>query len=148
MDLITILQKAAGGEPLCDEERSFLREYRPGGDVELGELKLQLQNTISERDSVRAELDKLRFRNSIGRLAAEHKFTDPEDLEYLCHRDGIDPESAEMCSSFMEKLRESSPRFFKIELAPGPDASITAAGNNGVERSIAGMLAEVPVYSE
>ena len=73
MDLSIILQKAAGGELLSDEERSFLREYRPGGENEAGELQNQLQTAISERDSIRAELDELRFRNSVSRLAGEYK---------------------------------------------------------------------------
>lgn len=47
MDLSIILQKAAGGELLSDEERSFLREYRPGGENEAGELQNQLQTAIS-----------------------------------------------------------------------------------------------------
>ncbi len=148
MDLSIILQKAAGGEVLNDEERSFLREYRPGGENEIGELKNQLQSTISERDSVRAELESLRFRNSVSRLAGEHKFTDPEYLEYLCRKEGIDPESPESSKGFMDKLRDNSPRFFKVELSSGPDTSITAAGRENAPRSIAGMLAQVPAFSE
>ena len=148
MDLSIILQKAAGGEPLNDEERSFIREYRPGGETEIGELKNQLQSALSERDSVRSELAALHFRNSVFRLAGEHKFTDPDYLEYLCQKEGIDPDSAECSGEFMEKLRDTSPRFFKIELAPGPDHSVSAAGNTDAPRSIASMLAEVPSYSE
>ena len=148
MDLSIILQKAAGGELLSDEERSFLREYRPGGENEAGELQNQLQTAISERDSIRAELDELRFRNSVSRLAGEYKFTDTGYLEYLCRKEGIDPASPDMSNDFMTKLRDSSPRFFKVELAPGPDHSITASAASEAPRSIAGMLAQVPVYSE
>ena len=148
MDLSIILQKAAGGEQLSDEERSFLREYRPGGENEVGELKNQLQATISERDSIRSELDALRFRNSVSRLAGEHKFTDPEYLEYLCKKEGIDPASNETCRDFMEKLRDTAPRFFKVELASGPDNFSTASAAAETTRSIAGLLAQAPVYSE
>ena len=148
MDLSAILQKAAGGELLNDEERSFLREYRPGGENEVGELKNQLQATISERDSIRSELDALRFRNSVSRLAGEYKFTDTGYLEYLCRKEGIDPASPDMSNDFMTKLRDTCPRFFKVELASGPDNSITAAAASDAPRSIAGMLAQVPVYSE
>jgi len=118
-------------------------------DTELSRLRETLKAAGAERDAAKQELARIGFRRRIERIAQEHGFSDPDYLEYLCGRDRVDPESAEAVEPFLKNLRESSPRFFKLDLAPGapelppPPAKAERGGGD-----ILSLLAEVPVENE
>ncbi|WP_419646683.1 hypothetical protein [Victivallis vadensis] len=89
-------------------------------ETELAALRKQAETAGSERDAARQELNRLRFRSQVDRLAEKHNFADRDYLEYLCGKSGIEPDSGEAADAFMKELREQSPRFFKLDLTPGP----------------------------
>lgn len=118
-------------------------------DTELSRLRENLKATGAERDAAQQELARVGFRRRVEHLAQEHGFSDPDYLEYLCGRERIDPELKEAVEPFLKNLRESSPRFFKLDLAPGAPAIPPPAAR--AERGggdILSLLAEVPVENE
>lgn len=133
-------------------EKSALTEpeqLRRRFDSELSRLRESLKATGAERDAAKQELTRIGFRRRIERLAQEHGFSDADYLEYLCGRNRIDPDSPESAEPFLKNLRESSPRFFKLDLAPGapevppPPAAAERSGND-----IMSLLAELPAENE
>lgn len=129
--------------PLPEQER-LKRKF----ETELAALRKQAETAGSERDAARQELNRLRFRNQVDRLAEKHNFADRDYLEYLCGKSGIEPDSGEAADAFMKELREQSPRFFKLDLTPGPGvpapASAPAAPASDPAEAIARLLDEAP----
>lgn len=118
-------------------------------ETELAALRRQAETAGSERDAARQELNRLRFRSQVDRLAEKHNFTDRGYLEYLCGKAGIEPADDEAADAFMKKLREQSPRFFKLDLTPGPGVPASASPASAAPVSdpaeaIARMLKEAP----
>lgn len=118
-------------------------------DAEMSRLRESLTAAGAERDAAKRELARVGFRRRIEQIAQEHGFSDADYLEYLCSRNRIDPESAETVEPFLKNLRESSPRFFKLDLAPGapevppPPVRAERGGND-----IVSLLAELPAENE
>lgn len=117
-------------------------------ETELAALRKQAETAGSERDAARQELNRLRFRSQVDRLAENHNFADRDYLEYLCGKSGIEPDSGEAADAFMKELREQSPRFFKLDLTPGPGvpapAPAPAAPASDPAEAIARLLDEAP----
>ena len=86
---------------------------------ELSRTKTKLAAAEKERDSIRAEKDALEFDNSVGALAAEHKFSDREYLKYLAVARKLDVKDKEAAKSFMENLKKESPKYFDAEVNRG-----------------------------
>ena len=134
------LEKSALTEP-----EQLKRRY----DAELARLRESLESAGAERDAAKQELARIGFRRRIESIAQEHGFTDADYLEYLCARNRIDPESPEAAGAFLERLRESSPRFFKLDLAPGaPEVPPAPARADRCGDDIVSLLAEVPAVNE
>lgn len=117
-------------------------------ETELAALRKQAETAGSERDAARQELNRLRFRSQVDRLAEKHNFADRDYLEYLCGKAGIEPDSGEAADAFMKELREQSPRFFKLDLTPGPGVPVPApapaAPASDPAEAIARLLDEAP----
>ena len=88
-------------------------------DKELNRLRDSLQTLSTERDSARQELDSMKFKQSVTELAGKYNFTDQPYLEYLTAKNGVALEDPDKVKQFMDELRETSPKLFKLELRPG-----------------------------
>ncbi|MBS1369468.1 MAG: hypothetical protein HPZ91_05865 [Lentisphaeria bacterium] len=136
------LEKSALTEP-----EQLRRRY----DAELARLRESLQCTGAERDAAKQELARIGFRSRIDRLAQEQGFSDADYLEYLCSRNRIDPESAEAVEPFMKGLRESSPRLFRLDLAPGapePPPGPPPARSGRASDDLVSLLADAPTVND
>lgn len=86
---------------------------------ELTRMKTKLAAAEKERDTVRAEKESLEFDNSVGALAAEHRFGDREYLKYLVGARKLDVKDKEAARAFMENLKKDSPKYFEAEVNRG-----------------------------
>lgn len=117
-------------------------------ESDLAALREQLESATGERNRVREELQTMQFRQEVGKLAAHSHFSDPEYLEYLCRKEGIAPEAGPATDEFLGRLRETLPRFFKLELQPGTGVPGAATSRGEEARSIAGMIADAPAIQD
>ena len=119
-------------------------------ETELAALRKQAETAGSERDAARQELNRLRFRSQVDRRVVAHAGDEAlrDYLEYLGGKAGIEPDSGEAADAFMKELREQSPRFFKLDLTPGPGvpapAPAPAAPASDPAEAIARLLDEAP----
>ncbi|QSH40111.1 hypothetical protein P0136_01385 [Lentisphaerota bacterium ZTH] len=112
----------------------------------------QMQKDISEltreRDSARKQLESLHFRQKINQLAAKHRFDNADFLEYLIRKDGVAIEDEEQVESFIDELKQSNPKHFRVEVRSGAGSKIGTheTGFATAEKSgdIAGMLENAP----
>ena len=92
----------------------------------------------------------MKFRQNVTELACKHNFTDPQYLEYLTARSGVALEDPDKVKEFMDALKETSPKLFKLELRPGggsnPGSGAGAAGflSAKAEGDVTGMLQNAP----
>ncbi len=90
-------------------------EYRR----EINQLKKNLKLMAEERDLHRGELEKIRFREQVSKIAGKFSFKDPEYLEYLIGKNELELDDQEQVNAFMGRIREEMPRHFKVDLHPG-----------------------------
>ena len=137
-------------ESLESRDLSETEKLKKDFDKELNRLRGSLQTLSTERDSARQELDSMKFRQNVTELACKHNFTDPQYLEYLTARSGVALEDPDKVKEFMDTLKETSPKLFKLELRPGggsnPGSGAGAAGflSAKAEGDVTGMLQNAP----
>ena len=137
-------------ESLESRDLSETERLKKDFDKELNRLRGSLQTLSTERDSARQELDSMKFRQNVTELACKHNFTDPQYLEYLTARSGVALEDPDKVKEFMDALKETSPKLFKLELRPGggsnPGSGAGAAGflSAKAEGDVTGMLQNAP----
>lgn len=134
MNTEEIVIKAADGQPLSDEERQHLRDWtkeaQPHRLLELESkntelnaglegLRQQLATAENEKSAAATQLAELRFRGEIAQLAAQYNFTDPDYLEFKFRRANLEVSDRDRATSFMEELKQSNPKLFKVALPSG-----------------------------
>jgi len=140
-------------ESLESRDLSETDRLKKDFDKELNRLRGNLQTLSTERDSARQELDSVKFRQNITELACKHNFSDPLYLEYLAAKNGIPLEDTEKVKGFMDSLKETSPKLFKLELRPGggsnPDSGTGTSGflSAKAEGDVTKMLQNAPEVS-
>ena len=140
-------------ESLETRDLSETEKLKKDFDKELNRLRGNLQTLSTERDSARQELNSVKFRQNISELSSKYNFSDARYLEYLASKDGIALEDPDKVKEFMELLKETSPKLFKLELRPGagsnPGAGSGAADflSAQTEGDVAKMLQNAPEVS-
>jgi len=139
-------------EGLESRDLSETEKLKKDFDKELNRLRGSLQTLSAERDSTRQELDSMKFRQNVAGVAGKYNFTDQPYLEYLTAQNGVELEDPDKVKEFMDALKETSPRLFKLELRPGggsnpvPGSGTGAAGflSAKAEGDVTGMLQNAP----
>ncbi|MDD5697090.1 MAG: hypothetical protein PHH77_00585 [Victivallaceae bacterium] len=115
---------------------------------EVRQLREQISSLTSERDSAGRELEQIKFQQQVGQLAETKQFNDPEYLGFLLKKANVSPEEPDRVEDFMNRLRESSPKLFRLELRSGsgsspggPEMEFFTAKQSG---DITAMLANAP----
>ena len=109
----------------------------------------ELAEVTAERDNAAGELRQLKRRNAVAELARQHRFNDPDYLDYLLERRGIAPDDPRNTEDFLRKFRGEQPRFFDVELKsgagsrPGVGSNTPLVSETGAS-GIAAMLADAP----
>jgi chromosome segregation ATPase len=135
-------------ESLESRDLSETERLKKDFDKELNRLRGSLQALSTERDSARQELDSMKFRQNVTELACKYNFTDPQYLEYLTVKGGVALEDSDKVKEFMDSLKETSPKLFKLELRPG-GGSNPGIGTSGflsakAEGDVTKMLQNAP----
>ena len=86
---------------------------------ELERLHTELASTTSQRDEAAAELQKLRRSSAVADLAAAYSFADAEYLDYILHKNHIDPADGAAAADFMQNYRNAHPHNFKLPVKSG-----------------------------
>jgi len=137
-------------ESLENRDLSEAEKLKKDFDKELNRLRGSLQTLSTERDSVRQELDSVKFKQSVAGVAGKYNFTDQQYLEYLTARDGVALDDPDRVEEFINGLKETSPKLFKLELRPGggsnPGSGSGAAGflSAKADGDVAKMLQNAP----
>lgn len=137
-------------ESLENRDLSETDKLKKDFEKELSRLRGNLQTLSVERDSTRQELDSMKFRQNVAELAGRYNFTDQQYLEYLTAKNGIALEAPDKVEEFMNALKETSPKLFKLELRPGsgsnPGSGAVAAGflSAKAEGDVTKMLQNAP----
>jgi chromosome segregation ATPase len=121
-------------ESLENRDLSETEKLKKDFEKELTRLRGSLQTLSTERDSTRQELDSMKFRQSVTELAGKYNFTDQQYLEYLTAKNSVALEDPDKVKEFMDALKETSPKLFKLELRPG------GGSNPGSGSGTAGFL--------
>jgi len=140
-------------ESLESRDLSETERLKKDFDKELNRMRGSLQTLSTERDSARQELDSMKFKQNVTKLAGKYKFTDSQYLEYLTAKSGVALEDPDKVKQFMDELRETSPKLFKLELRPGGGSNPgSGAGDSGflsakAEGDVTKMLQNAPEVS-
>ncbi len=82
-------------------------------------LQEQLAAVISERDAAAKELTELKRNASLRNIAEKYSFTDPDYLGFLMMQKQIRHDDPSGVAGFIDSLRRTSPRLFKLDLPSG-----------------------------
>lgn len=131
MKLKEVIAKALRREELNALERAELEKFDPDAlqskldELERAKLSREeaLQHDLdavqSERDALRTERDALVRRDRIAAIAAEAGCTEPEYLDFLAARRGLELEDAEAVKAFVAAAERENPHCFRSRLRPG-----------------------------
>ena len=86
---------------------------------ELDRLHSELARAAAQRDEAAAELQNLRRSSAVADLAAAYSFGDAEYLDYILHKNRIDPADTAAASEFMQNYRNAHPHNFKLPVKSG-----------------------------
>lgn len=87
-------------------------------------LKKQLSEALSQRDAIEKRHHLLERRNRIRELAAESGCEDPEYLDFLAEKAGVDLEDSCAAAEFIDRAAKNSPHCFRAPLNPGSGSGI------------------------
>ncbi|MCP3967475.1 MAG: hypothetical protein GY750_07100 [Lentisphaerae bacterium] len=115
---------------------------------QVSKMRNDISDLTSERDSVRQELESVKFRQQISKLAGKYRFSDPDFLEYLIRKNDVSVENEEQLEGFIDELKQTNPKHFRVEVRSGAGSRVGGqeAGFVAAEKSgdIAGMLENAP----
>ena len=144
MSIKNIITKMLSGAEINALERAELEAYEPdkltaeleslrlkvseAEKAELNEkerLELDIAALSKERDELKISRDRLLRQQSVRELAGRTNFSDPEYLDYLASKDGVDLNDADLCEKFIEKIRREKPHSFGASVKSGSGISAT-----------------------
>ena len=129
--------------------KEHLKEVESRQLPEAERFKRELAERTAERDAATSELRELKRRHAVAEAAQSHHFNDPEYLDYLLSRHGIDPGDDRKLADFLRDFRREQPRFFNVELRSGAGSRPDVASNHGLSApgsadGIVALLADAP----
>jgi len=135
MTLQQVIQKAAAGGALDEEEKNMLKTFQPDERMrnEFEEMKSSCAALRQERDQAAGELAAMRKRQAVEKLAGQSNFADTDYLAFKLEQSGIAPDDA-AAAQFIDGLKKECPRMFAVDIAPG-SAAAGATAPGGEENS-------------
>ena len=146
MNIRNTISKLLSGSEINALERAELESYDPEAlnlqldnmrsrvtELErekLGEkerLELDISEITRERDELKADKDKLLRAKKVQELSESCRFNDPEYLDYLAGKAGIDLYDEEATGAFIHSLQTSHPESFVSKLKSGSGSGISPA---------------------
>ena len=127
MDVWDLIRKAALSDGLTPEERQTVLEACDDCGRRIEELRSQAEQNGAERDSLKQELAAIRRAETVKVIAEKHNFIDPGYLDYLLASRSVDVHDAEGVETVIGELKAEKPRFFKVDITPGPSTAVLSA---------------------
>ena len=115
---------ALGAE--LEEAKRRLEEHEKAKMNSEEALRHDLAEAAAERDTLRRERDTLRRRQRIAELAAQSGCEDPDYLDFLAGRAGIDLDDAGAVAGFLAEAEKTNPHCFRTSLRPGGGSGLPA----------------------
>lgn len=129
-------------EELENSGKTEAEKAKAAAEKELGKLKTQVATLTKERDEAKAGLAKSERTAKIAALAAKHKFSNAEYLDFLAASKNIDLDDESATTGFMTELGKSSPELFTSTAKPGGGTKGAGKDNAGVQQRISELLAK------
>lgn len=129
-------------EELENSGKTEAEKAKAAAEKELGKLKTQVATLTKERDEAKAGLAKSERTAKIAALAAKHKFSNAEYLDFLAASKNIDLDDEAATTGFMTELGKSSPELFTSTAKPGGGTKGAGKDNAGVQQRISALLAK------
>lgn len=134
MNLHDILQKTAAGQELNEDEKNFIRAWQPenhnpknieleAANAKLNEalqdMQLKLEQAGNDKSAAESMLAEMQFRAAVTNIAGRYNFSDPDYLGFKLKTAGIELNDDAQAATFMDELKKSSPKLFKVNAIPG-----------------------------
>jgi hypothetical protein len=145
MNYTPLIKKLLAGEELNALERAELETF--DADALIGE-----KNALSqERDQLRTEHSALKRGQKLREVAQKYSCGDPDFLDFLAARDGVDLEDDRAVNGLIEQMRQNNPHCFysRIRSGGGTVPAVRPAGIDDIPEHdrigrIAASLAGLP----
>lgn len=144
MDVWDLIRKAALGDGLTPEERQAVLETCDDCGRRIEELRSQAEQSGAERDSLKQELAAIRRAETVNVIAGKHNFIDPGYLDYLLASRGVDVNDSAAVEDVIVGLKSEKPRFFKVDIMPGPSTAVSAAAASENPGDLISMVRNAP----
>ena len=149
-ELTELKKKQEEAETAKLTENEKLTKRAEKAEADLAKANKALAEAEAAHSAAKAEFGKLQRSTRIARLAAESGCTDPDYLDFMATRGGIDLDKEDAVKPFLEELKKKSPASFKADLKPGagdPPPADTKTGDPDPRDRIGGiakLVAEAP----
>ena len=127
-------------EELENSGKTEAEKAKAAAEKELAKLKTQVQNLTKERDEAKAGLEKSERTAKIAALAAKHKFSNAEYLDFLAASKNIDLDDEAATTGFMTELGKSSPELFTSTAKSGGGTTGAGQDISGAQKRIEELL--------
>lgn len=127
-------------EELENSGKTEAEKAKAAAEKDLNKLKKQVQDLTVERDEAKAELAKSERTAKIAALAAKHKFSNPDYLDFLTASKKIDLDDETAATGFMTELGKTSPELFTSTAKPGGGTKGAGSESSGAQQRIAELL--------
>lgn len=118
-ELVELKKKQEEAESAKLSETEKLTKRAEKAEADLAKKTKELADAEAAHNATKAEFGRLQRSNRIAKLAAESGCTDPDYLDFMATKGGIDLDKDDAVKPFLEELKTKSPASFKATLKPG-----------------------------
>lgn len=150
MELAELKKKQEEAESAKLTETEKLTKRAEKAEADLAKKTKELADAEAAHSATKAEFGRLQRSTRIAKLAAESGCTDPDYLDFMATKKGVDLDKEDAVKPFLDELKSSSPASFKAEIKPGtgdPPPADTKTGDPDPRDRIGGiakLVAEAP----
>lgn len=127
-------------EELENSGKSEAEKAKAASEKELAKLQKQVDALTKERDEAKAGLEKSERTAKITALAAKHKFSNAEYLDFLTTSKNIDLDDEAATAGFMSELSKNSPELFTSSVKPGGGTKVPGKDISSAQQRISELL--------
>lgn len=127
-------------EELENSGKTEAEKAKAAADKELAKLKAQVQNLTKERDEAKSSLAKSERTAKVAALAAKHKFSNADYLDFLAASKNIDLDDEAAATGFMTELGKSNPELFTSTAKSGGGTKGAGSDSAGTQARISELL--------
>ena len=127
-------------EELENSGKTEAEKAKAAAEKELAKLKAQVTSLTQERDEAKANFAKSERTAKIAALAAKHKFSNADYLDFLAASKKLDLDDESATTGFMTELGKSNPELFTSTAKPGGGTKGAGKDTAGAQQRISELL--------